>query len=267
MTLSICAITGGKPYAEQFLARFRELANTLGTEFVIAGDGERGMEMAQRFADTTLPVTVPGAMAEAVYAPLARACKGDWVLRLDDDESCSEAMNDWLVSREWERGTETVYSFPYAWLWGDENHFLVSPPFWVDPHARLTSREYLTQWQVRVHGAGPGTGGTIVPVAHCHHGLLVKSLVERQEIALRYDALKPGAGTGHHFGKFLTPERFFPDGVLVRELGRGDVQLQEWVGQGEHVQIRLDNAVRGNMAETPEIPVQRTRPRNRDRVL
>lgn len=236
MTLSVLTLTNGRPYATRFLAEFRDLAKLLKAEFVIAADGPMGIEVARRFSREIVPLELNGATQENAIAPSVAACHGDWILRFDDDESCSPAMIEWLLKREWERGEEKVYSFPYAWLWGDENHFLVSPPFWPDPHARLMPSDMTAKWQVHSHASNPFGTGYIVPIAHCHHKFLVRTLAERQATARHYDTYFAGAGTGEHYGQFTTPETHCKT-MLVREVGHGNVMLNEWIGKGEPLSI------------------------------
>lgn len=233
MTLSILAFTKGDAFAARFLSQFRALANDLSSEFVIAGDGTRGMALAQQYADRAIPVETIG-IQESHIAIVAGECRGDWILKLDDDESLSPAMRDWLQAREWERGEEKGFGFPYAWLWGDARHFITTPPFWTDAHVRLLKKEIAQTWGTGMHAGNPMTARTI-PVAHLHHKFLVKSLDERKEVARRYDALLDGAGTGEHFGKFTLPE-IFCKRLWVREVGDGAVELDAWVNTGEEVE-------------------------------
>ncbi len=234
MTLSVCALTCGNPYAPRFLAEFRQLARDLGAEFVVAGDGERGVAMARQFSKNVLLLNLNGRTPEYAIAPTVSASQGDWILRFDDDETCSAAMREWLLAREWERGVEQVYSFPYAWLWGDERHFITSAPFWVDPHARLMPRQMTAQWGDCVHAGNPFGVGKIVPVAHLHHKFIVRTFEQRLATARQYDGYAMGAGTGSYYGQFTTPETHCKT-LTVREVGDGAVELSEWIGTGKHV--------------------------------
>ncbi len=235
MSIAILTFTKGDAFAARFLAEQRQLADALGAEFVIAGDGAAGAAMAERFADRVIPVDTIG-IQESHIAWAAWQIKSDWLLKLDDDETISPAMRDWLLRREWETGTEQVYSFPYAWLWGDENHFITSAPFWPDPHARLMPTRFFRDWGREMHAPNPHGTGTVIPVAHLHHKFLVKSFAERMEVARRYDQLRPGAGTGAHHGKFTMPEYLCQD-LNVREVGDGHVELGGWTGTGERKMI------------------------------
>jgi hypothetical protein len=230
VSISVLALTAGAWYAPKFLNKFRKLADSLDAELVIAGDGDEGVAMAHRFADVVVRVDLNGATQENAIKPSVDQCKGDWILRFDDDETCSDAMLQWLFKREWEKGQENVFSFPYAWLW-DENHFITTAPFWVDPHARLMPKDMTAKWEVRSHAPNPFGTGTIVPVAHCHWKFVVRGYSERNATAQHYDTYFPGAGTGEWYGKFTLPEVYCPV-VTLREVGHGDVQLGSWIDTG-----------------------------------
>lgn len=232
MSLSILVFTEGLDFAARFLADFRDLARTLGAEYVIAGDHARGYNMARLYADVPLQVETRG-LQEHKIAEAAIQCRGDWVLKLDDDETCSQAMRTFLAGYDWQTAGPQAYSFPYAWLWGDEAHFITSPPFWVDPHARLMRKPLMLDWPTGVHQNNPHSG-PIIPASLCHHKFLVKGIEARREVARRYDGFMAGAGTGQHYGKFTLPE-VYCDGLTVREVGDGQALLNEWIGTGERI--------------------------------
>lgn len=231
MNLSIITQTDGVKYARRFLHEFRQLAGDLDADLVIAGDGDNGQAMAQDFADRVVRIDLRG-IPEAGIRPACEAACGDMILRLDDDETVSPAMRDWLLKREWEQGG--IFSFPYAWLWEDDKHFLTSRPFWPDPHTRLMPKDLTARWKVYPHAGNRFGLGKLIPVAHCHHKFLVQSVEQRQQRAAKYESVGPGLGLGMHYGKFFFPERFCTS-LTVRELGDGTVKLDEWVDQGEQI--------------------------------
>lgn len=234
-TISIFAQTYGAPYAARFLTGFRMLANELGADFVIVGDGEAGELMARRFADTAVRFNMQHTPEEGIR-PGAEACQGEMILRFDDDETISPAMRKWILEREWAESKETIFSFPYAWLWGDENHFITSAPFWPDPHARLMPKVTTMRWQVTPHAGNVFGLGKVVPVAHCHHKFLVQSEAHRYRHGAKLEGVGPGLGFGTHFGKFMFPERFCTS-ITVHELGNGLVGLENWVDSGERIRF------------------------------
>ncbi len=235
MSLSVLCQTYGANYAGPFLAKFRRLADALDADFVIVGDGYAGELLAKDYADKVVRIDMQHTPEEGIY-PGCKACKGDWVLRFDDDETLSTAMRQWLVQRRWEQATESVFSFPYCWLWGDAQHFITSPPFYPDPHARLMPKRMMEQWLVTPHAGNLFGLGLVVPVAHLHHKFLVQSREHRERHAAKLDAVQQGYGLGAHYGKFMFPERFC-DSIRVREVGDGHLQLGEWIETGENVDL------------------------------
>lgn len=234
MNLSLAVLTAGKPYAAMVLEQMQVWAQLLGAELVVAGDGECGYALAKQYADVAIPVEITNGLGESAIPFIAQACRADWVLRFDDDETGTPAMLDWLKHSQWEHSDASVYHFPRMWLWGDEAHFITDAPLWTDRQTRLTRRDVLTRWGNRVHASAPPEMGLDAPVAMLHHKLLVRTFAERQETARIYDALEAGAGSGSYFGKFTLPELFFVNGVHVREIGDGAV-TGEWSNTGEIV--------------------------------
>jgi len=234
MSLSILVFTRGDAFAPPFLADMWPLSRSLGAELVIAGDGDAGMALAQRFADVAVPVHCDR-IQETEIARASGFCRGEWVLKLDDDDSLSPALIDFLRRYNWQTAGPKAYAFPYAWLWGDHKHFITSPPFWPDPHPRLMVKGEMARWPTGVHQNHPASS-VLMPLALLHHKFLAKTLDERREVAARYDSLQQGAGTGEHYGKFSLPE-LYCETLTVREVGDGNVGLNEWTGTGETVKV------------------------------
>ena len=235
MNLSIAVITAGKPYAVQCLAQCRAWADMLGADLVVAGDKDDGVALAKQYADTVVPVDITNGLGESVVPLLAQTCANDWVLRFDDDETGTDALLNWLLEGAWVNGNQQVYAFPRAWLWGDEQHFITNTPLWPDVQSRMMKKELTARWENAVHAGTPAGTGPVIPVALAHYKFLVRTFAERQATARTYDALQPGAGSGDYYGRFTLPELFYVNGVTVRELGDGEVMLDEWINTGEMV--------------------------------
>lgn len=184
MSLSILVVTAGEPYARPFLDELERLAVSLDAELV------------EHHA--------PGAGAiEYVLADALERCTRDYVLRIDDDERCSDDMTAWLAAGVY-RAAE-VWSFPRAHLYPDAESFVTSPPLWPDLQTRLTVRAK-AGGRRRLHEGSPYGAGTVARVVLEHHKFLVRSLDERQALLERYEALQPGAGRG--WAIFSVPEAF-----------------------------------------------------------
>ena len=236
MNLSIAVVTAGKPYAHKTLSQLREWANLLGAQLVIAGDKDEGAFIAVQYAHRVVNVEITNGLGESAIPALVKACAHEWILRFDDDETGSAAMLEWLQRGEWISENWDAYSFPRANLWGDENHFITNAPLWEDKQTRLTRRDILARWENKVHAGQPASRNADVSAMLLHHKFLVRTYAERQETARHYDSLRAGAGTDDHFGRFTLPELFFVNGVNVREVGSGAVELGQWVNTGELVE-------------------------------
>lgn len=200
MRLSILTVTAGEAYTPRFLRHSRAVADMLSAEFVVAHDR---CEPPDCGADRYVPVCSAG-VVEDVLVEAHAACSGDYVLRLDDDETLSPkaifCIAAWLAATDDTR----VYAFPRANLWGDQWHAVSSGALFPDFQVRLMPRDRESRTQVH-EGLIPDDffGGMIL-----HHKFLLKSTEERRAIAARYEAKKPGCGSGHYL-QFSVPEDCF----------------------------------------------------------
>lgn len=215
MTLSILCVTKGEPHAWPFLHTISELGASLGAQTVIALDGPADDRMPA--VDLTLFVHSAG-YVESVLDDCLAHCRGDYILRLDDDERCSPAMVRWLKAGAYTEAKS--WAFATAGLWGDAESVLVMPELWPQYHTRL-SRRIIAGGQRRIHQPNPHGRGEIAPAVLEHHKFLVKSLETRRAIAARYEGIRRGAGKPCH----SVPELAY-DELLVAPLGDGT--LRAW---------------------------------------
>lgn len=210
MTLSILCVTRGEDHAWPFLRALVDLQAALAEhaggrpEVVLACDGPRAVaavrdrpELQTAFLQGMARIVeVHGAgYIESVLDEAIGVCRGDYVLRLDDDERCSPAMVRWLVAGAY--AAAPSWAFATAGLWRDTASVLVTPELWPQYHTRL-SRRALAGGQRRIHQPNPHGRGAIAPVVLEHHKFLVKSLEMRRGIAARYEAIRRGAGRRCH---------------------------------------------------------------------
>ena len=210
MTLSILCVTMGEPHAEKFLLCMRFVARDLGAEFVIGLDGERAQHAAFRWmADRTIDLPAHDIPLQEMVSDFAvRACYGDWILRLDDDEMVSDALQAWLALRLYESGTENTYSFPRVYLYPDAQHYATSPGMFPDLQTRLGRRECMLGVD-HIHAGNPHGPGKVIMAAIEHHKLLVRDYDARRAIAERYERIRPGAGTLPEYARYNLPEMFY----------------------------------------------------------
>lgn len=200
MKLSILTVTAGEPYTGRFLWHFRAVADMLSAEFVVAHDRCTPWACG---ADKYVPVKSSGVI-EDVLVEAHAACSGDYVLRLDDDETLSPQAILCIAAWLPEAGDTKVYAFPRANLWGDQWHAISSGDLFPDFQVRLMPRD--RECRTKVHeGIAPDA---LFPGMILHHKFLLKSLAERRAIAARYEAKQAGCGSGHYL-QFSVPEDCF----------------------------------------------------------
>lgn len=176
--ISVLCVTRGEPHTPRFLGHFGLVAAFLNAELVIARD--------------RCDVQVPGAkvidvdcsncpMIESVLEEAVAACSGDWILRLDDDETVSFAMLGCLMASGLSK-YEAV-GFPRAHLWASTSTMIKNAEYWPDVQMRFSKR----QWAVRrtLH-EGPARMDVVAPAAILHHVYLVRDREARREVAERY---------------------------------------------------------------------------------
>lgn len=178
--ISVLCVSDCKPRAQAFFDHFEGLAKRLGGEFVLVRDG----------VDVHSKGYIESVLDEAIAMT-----KGDWILRLDDDEKVSKAMERWI-----NRGSHLKYdqwSFPRAHFWGDPKTVILEKYYWPDVQTRLSVRAK-SGGITRIHQPSPFGGGAIAPVCLEHWVYLVKSYEERVETGLRYQQI----ASGHDGGQF-----------------------------------------------------------------
>ena len=214
MNLSIVCVTNDDGrQAGSFIKRMIRLARTLDAEFVLGLDGKAAQESDMRkFADKVVDLPahdVP--LLEKVLDIAIEACTGKYVLRLDDDEVVSSALEDWLKTGAYQNGG--LFAFPRVYMWGDDQHVLANEGMWPDLQTRLGLKSLMFGVN-SIHAGNPNGTGLVVPYALEHHKLLVKSYAERKQIADRYEAVKPGAGYSFTYGRYNTPEDIYGELIV-----------------------------------------------------
>ena len=207
MSLSILCVTNGEPHAGQFLLRMSRLARLLDAEFVIGLDGpakKAGFNMWCTRAIDLPDHDVP--LQEMVSDIAVNACSGDFLLRLDDDEAVSPALQGWLAARGYESGQ--LFTFPRVYLYPDKKHYLTNDGMYPDLQTRLGKRPLMLGVN-HIHAGNPNGAGQIMPFALEHHKLLVKSYEQRVTIGERYEAIRTGAGTRPEYARYNLPEMFY----------------------------------------------------------
>lgn len=210
MMLSILTVTKLEPHSAYFLGKMRDLALALSAEFVVVVDGETPVIFPD--ADRVGVVQSKGYI-ESVLDEAVNACRGRYILRLDDDEMASPAMERWLA-----HGchlTADNWQFPRAHLWPDAESVIMTPHLWPDMQTRLSVKEK-AGGRGGVHAGSPFGMGEYAPVTIEHHKFLARTYEERLAIAKRYDAYSAGYGTGN-MKPFSLPEDAYDEVTVVKK--------------------------------------------------
>jgi hypothetical protein len=193
MKLSILCVTRAQRRVLPLVERMLDLSfRNKEWECVLAADGKDAyseLEYLSRFA-RVVQVESAG-YVESVLDEAIGACQGEYILRLDDDESVSPTMVRWLDRSAFI--AEPHWCFSRAWLWLDPGHFLRMEPFWPDYQTRLSLKAQ-SGGRSLVHQGSPYGLGHVAPTTIEHHKLLLWSHRERLAHVAHYDQLSSGAG-------------------------------------------------------------------------
>lgn len=180
--LTILCVTGRGRHSRPFRAAMKATAEQLGAGYV---------EHDGRDADCI----------EHVLDAAIASCKAGYILRLDDDESCSSQLIEWLAGGEYL--TADHWCFPRLNLWPTADSFITSHSLYPDLQTRLSVKEKAGGRTVP-HQPSPHGVGRCASVPILHHKFLVKPRAERQRILDSYEEIQPGAGS--NFRAFSLPE-------------------------------------------------------------
>ena len=178
MSISVLCVTRGEPHTPRFLHHFGLVAAFLRAEFVVARDRCDIVVDGAKVIDVDCS-SCP--TCETVLEEAVAACSGDWILRLDDDETVSFAMLGCLLAADLAK-YEAV-GFPRAHLWGDEQTMLTNADYWPDVQMRFSKREWAVRHTLHEPPARLDAG---VPGCLLHHVYLVRDREARRETAERY---------------------------------------------------------------------------------
>lgn len=206
--LSILCVSKGEPSTLPLLWGLESVASKLHAELLLVADGQLAYDrLTSTFRHSRLLIN-PGirrvhslGYIESVLDEAVTFTTGTYVLRIDDDESISPPMIDWLQSGVYT--SEPNWKFSRAHLCLDTDHYITNPPLWPDHQTRLSLRS-LSGGRSSVHSGSPHGGGVLAPAVINHHKFLVKSLQDRMAILSRYERLQTGAGS--NFRIFSVPE-------------------------------------------------------------
>ena len=200
-TVSCVLLTDGltRESAEWFAA-----ARQLCDELVVFIDTKRASAEshahAHRIATCVIETEGKG-FIEAHLEEMFRACRSDWILRLDSDESLGAAW----ASGEWREQLQndefTHFTLPRRWL-HPGGGFIANAPWWPDLQVRLIRNDpQLIKFPAWPHGVTHvrGRGGNLASVRIDHHVLCQASRAEREAKVERYEQLRPGGSLSFYY--------------------------------------------------------------------
>jgi hypothetical protein len=199
MNLSILCVTKGEECVLPLLHKLEMDALCLSAEFVLVADGEEAhRDLSHGGFDrlgkgSNIPIVHSKGYIESVLDEAIEHTNGKYILRIDDDESISAPMLDWLAGRKYESFDN--WTFPRAHLWGDEKSYIVNSPLWPDYQTRLSARDKSGN-RLAIHAPSPYGIGEIAPCPILHHKFLVRDYEDRKRILDGYESKQEGAGSG-----------------------------------------------------------------------
>lgn len=219
--LSILCVSKAERHAWPFLRQMEKLAKRLRAEFVIVADGAEAYHDLQPFpANLVQWAKGKGPSLEGILDQAVSLCTGKFVLRLDDDEACSQAMQTWLFKGEWKDIDH--WSFPRVHFWGNAQSVIKTPELYPDLQTRLSIKKK-SGGRTILHSGSPFGFGETAPVALEHYKFLVKTFPERKVIAERYEHAHPGFGTGPLLLPYTLPELAYKERVELVEYCTGSI--------------------------------------------
>lgn len=194
-----------------YVKSMEELAQNLEARFVLATDGNLAFDRAiSLHLKANLVMVTSKNYIESVLDDALYQCDGDYILRLDDDESASPAMQEWLKSETWTSADH--WTFPRMHFWDGGTSILMTPHLFPDHQTRLSVKEK-SGGRYGVHAGSPFGYGEVAPVAIQHHKFIIKTYEARRSIAAKYDNYSPGYGTGN-MKPFSLPEDAYRGSIV-----------------------------------------------------
>jgi hypothetical protein len=189
--ISLCVMTAGPPErVRALLEACREGID----EIVLVGDASGGLATLDACADLTdTRFSVDCSSVEVALGWMLLQCRGDWILRLDDDEVPSPRLLEEL--RELAADPfPTNAAIRRRWLHPDRGNYLVTPPWRPDFQVRFV-RNVPGIWSFPgvVHGGLEVLGERRLAAEPIYHAdLLLSNLGRRRSKREHFESVRPG---------------------------------------------------------------------------
>jgi hypothetical protein len=191
-TLSFCITTRGPAARARALL---ELVRPHVDEVVLAVDrngGEETLEACADLADRRLVYELERSPVWLV-GWILHQCRGDWILRLDDDEVPSAALLEALPDLTADR-YPTVIQLDRRWLYETPDRYITTFPWSLEHQPRLLRNvPSLWRFEGRVHMSGRWLGEVRATDLAIYHLLLLSSSIDDRRAKREwYESLVPG---------------------------------------------------------------------------
>ena len=191
-TLSFCITTRGPADRARALL---ELVRPHVDEIVLAVDrngGEETLEACADLADRRLVYELERSPVWLV-GWILHQCRGDWILRLDDDEVPSAALLEALPELIADR-YPTVIQLDRRWLYETPDRYITTFPWSLEHQPRLLRNvPSLWRFEGRVHMSGRWLGEVRATDLAMYHLLLLSSSIDDRRAKREwYESLVPG---------------------------------------------------------------------------
>jgi hypothetical protein len=222
VSVTLCCVSGGDPSR---LAALLELCRDAVDEIVVALD-DRVEEAPLADRVIRIPYEAP---FERTTAWLYSQCRGEWILRLDDDEVPSPALLGSL--RDVMTVDVTHVWLPRRWLYPAADAFLDEHPWVPDFQLRLSVNDpRLVRFPGVTHVPLEVDGPALYSDAPIYHLDLLRPQDERERKADAYEDARPGlrlAGRALNHALYLPP-----DGARTSPVPADDLAAVERVMSG-----------------------------------
>jgi hypothetical protein len=203
VSITLCCVSGGEPAR---LAALLELCRDAVDELVVALDDR--VAQAPPAADRVfrIPYEAP---FERTTAWLYAQCRGDWILRLDDDEVPSASLLAALP--ELVAADVTHVWLPRRWLFGGPDRYLDAHPWIPDFQLRLSVNDpRLVRFPGITHVPLEVAGAARYAEQPLYHLDLLRPREERERKAAAYERARPGLRLA---GRALNHALYLPEEV------------------------------------------------------
>lgn len=203
-TNDISAVVLTKDGANRLERCLRSIVDTgVARELVVLVDEattDDSESVARRFTSKVLRLQTQGCI-ELSLSALAAACSGDFVLRLDDDETMGGRW-DLPIADGRDSEAFTHFLIPRRWLTPGQDYFISSGDWFPDLQLRLFRNDpALISWpsQLHEHMVVGGAGAVLWDRWIDHHVLWQQTRIAREQKSVTYRSTRPDKHLSHFY--------------------------------------------------------------------